>query len=352
MEIPRFLFVLIILFLSRGACAESLKFDAVPPDPLLAKVMGNIAWWIYAEGEIDADAGDRLEQLLIKNNIPNGSFIVLSSPGGNLIGGMRLGRVIRKHFLNTDIGLKDDKSSKPSICASACAIAYLGRDFRFLRKGSLFGVHRFFFSQPMQNEGDIAQMLSALEIAYFQEMGIDPELFSVATQAGRESAVFPTRSELTRLNVVNDGAQKVKWTIESLPDVIYLKGERDTMRGINKFLIVCGKGSRPYLHVIFDAGRQANEIMSMKAESLVIDSKNIPIEAHHAGRYVQNGWLNTMFTLDDELLSKLQKAKTVGLALQFSHEAPIFVGFNDMSFAEGAKKLPGLLSVCAGQVKR
>lgn len=348
MGIRVFLFVLIILF-SESAYAGSLKFALVPPDPLLAKVMGNIAWWIYAEGEIDADAGGRLEQLITKNKIPNGSFIVLSSPGGNLIGGMKLGRVIRKHFLNTDIGVEDKKSS---ICASACAVAYLGGDFRFLRQGSLFGVHRFFFSQPTPNESDIAQMLSALEIAYFQEMGIDPELFSVAVQAGKESAVFPSRSELKRLNVVNDGVQKVKWTLESLPDVIYLKGERDTLRGINKFLIVCGKGHKPYLHVIFDAGRQANEIMPMKAESLVIDDNNIAIEKHHAGRYIQNGWLNAMFTLDENLLSKLQGAKTVGFALQSSHDAPIFVGFNDMPFGDGAKKLPGLLSVCAGQAKR
>jgi hypothetical protein len=61
-----------------------------------------------------------------------------------------------------------------------------------------------------------------------------------------------------------------------------------------------------------------------------------------------NGWINATFNLTDDLLKKILVAKTVGVAFQFRHGAPVFLGFNGMEFPEGAKKLAGLIEVCRG----
>jgi hypothetical protein len=37
----------------------------------------------------------------------------------------------------------------------------------------------------------------------------------------------PTPNDHLQLNVINNGSQAAKWTIESIPGAIYLKGEQD-----------------------------------------------------------------------------------------------------------------------------
>ncbi|HXQ41612.1 MAG TPA: hypothetical protein VN821_10105, partial [Candidatus Udaeobacter sp.] len=81
---------------------EQMQFRALPPlQP--AEVFGN-AWTIYADGPIDADAGPRLERLIRDDDIPPKSLLYLNSPGGNLMGGMTLGRVTRSALMLTYVG--------------------------------------------------------------------------------------------------------------------------------------------------------------------------------------------------------------------------------------------------------
>jgi len=56
--------------------------------------------------------------------------------------------------------------------------------------------------------------------------------------------------------------------------------------------------------------------------------------------------INALYHLNAKILAALRQAKRVGLALQPTREAAIFVGFDDLPFQEGAAKLPGLLGVC------
>jgi len=110
------------------AIAQTMKFVARPPYELLRANMGDDRWEIYASGEIDAGAGKRLDALMEQKIIDDGSVLYLDSPGANLIGGMELGRTIRKHHLTTDIARKgeDHDESEPASCVSGCALAFLG----------------------------------------------------------------------------------------------------------------------------------------------------------------------------------------------------------------------------------
>ena len=83
---------------------------------------------------------ERLKQFLLKNNVPNWSLLFLNSPGGNLLAGMKLGKVIRKWELFTHIGKASKNGehfeSDPGECYSACALAFLGGEYRFHKDGS------------------------------------------------------------------------------------------------------------------------------------------------------------------------------------------------------------------------
>ena len=82
-----------------------MEFEAVPPD-LGTLLRDGSSWEIFATGEVDLRAGDKLEQLLAEKAIPNGSDLHIHSGGGKSIGGMNLGRVIRAHNLITHVAKK------------------------------------------------------------------------------------------------------------------------------------------------------------------------------------------------------------------------------------------------------
>ena len=181
-------------------------------------------------------------------------------------------------------------------------------------------------------------------------MGVDPEFLTEMTKAGKAEVNLIPYNDLVRLNVINNGQTKTRWTIESMGEAIYLKGERATFHGINKFILICNSNRTVTLYAIFDPERREREIANMAAISLLIDGTPMPIATQlFDGPKLVNGWINVMFSLNDTLLSAIQRAKTVGVSFQFSYGAPIFLGFDGMEFAEGAKKLPGFLHTCIRQ---
>jgi hypothetical protein len=331
--------------------SETMQFNGQPPSTPI-EVFGN-AWTIFADGVIDAEAGARLRTFIQERHIPRKSMLYLNSPGGNLIGGMELGRVIRDAELITDVGRPAGDTKKTVLaagCYSACTLAFLGGEFRYLSEGSKYGVHRFYSAVKSDQDADLAQIVSASVVQYARDMGVDPEFLTEMTKAGKAEVNLIPYNDLVRLNVINNGQTKTRWTIESMGEAIYLKGERATFHGINKFILICNSNRTVTLYAIFDPERREREIAKMAAISLLIDGTPMQIATQlFDGPKLVNGWINVMFSLDDTLLSAIQRAKTVGVSFQFSYGAPVFLGFDGLEFAEGAKKLPGFLHTCLRQ---
>jgi hypothetical protein len=328
-----------------------MQFSAYPPDAHYEEFMGDHAWRIFATGLIDANADKRLAALIASKGIPQGSTLYLHSPGGSLVGGMSLGRVIRKNELRTFVGQFDPNlkylGSKPGYCYSACATAFLGGKFRYWTNGSIYGVHRFFWNAHSNSDADLAQIVSAAVVEYIRSMGVDTKLFALASQAGASEVITPSHEMLLELNVVNDGRTLVKWTIESLPEgVMYLKGEQDTDYGKNRFMLACPSSGPMFLYAIFSGGRNAEQDMMFPVNWLFLDGEPVRIDQQLESKQNTNGNINLVYRLDAALLMAISKAKTVGVGLQPSTAAPIFAGFNNMPFADGAAKLPGFLAVC------
>lgn len=89
------LLVEVVLSGNVRAQPEEMTFLTQPPIPP-AEIFGN-AWTIFAEGPIDPGASARFKRIIADNKIPPLSLVHFNSPGGNLLAGMELGRLIRKN---------------------------------------------------------------------------------------------------------------------------------------------------------------------------------------------------------------------------------------------------------------
>jgi hypothetical protein len=335
--------------------ADVMQFATYPPSSIVEKTMGDHAWRIFATGVIDATADKRLAALIADEKIPFHSSLYLHSPGGSLSGGMALGRVIRENKLTTFIGQFDAtsknrfyKESEPGYCYSACATAFLGGEYRYWTNGSVYGVHRFFWNKHSDTDADAAQMISAIVVEYIRSMGVDTKIFALASQAGPSELITPSHEELLELNAVNDGRKPTKWTIESIKEAMYIKGEQETANGTNKFLIVCPTDDTPMaIDVFFDAGQNAEQVMTWPVHWLFLNGQKIGMDKRLLSKTANtDGNINLIYQLDTALLTAISRANTVGIGLQPTTAAVIFSGFDFMPFEGAAAKLPGFLAVC------
>lgn len=327
---------------------QSMTITYYRPPKAMVKILGS-HWYIFLDGKIEGDTAEKVEAFLKNNNVPPWSFVILNSPGGSLFGGMELGRIFRKYQLNTDVGVQSGRKNEKyeytsGECYSSCTYAYLGGNFRFLKKGSHYGVHRFYASNPAYNSMDVAQITSAQIVSYLREMEVDPEFFNLSTKAGADGIFEPPRPLLEKLSIVNNGWGTTTWSVESKKGVVYLKGERNTQYGINKFMLVCVPKAGLFLHMIFDPQGRQDEVLKMPAHSLVLDMQDEPIAP--MSTEIVNGWFNADYRLTEDQLRRIAEAKTVGVILRWSYEGPVFLGFNAMPFGDGADKLPGVANSC------
>jgi hypothetical protein len=347
-RVTAILFCISLLFLTSQSYAQKKLVIEGFPSELPVEIAGN-SWFVFLDGIIDSDAPKRFEQYIKQNHIPDRSIVYLNSPGGSLIAGIELGRLLRKYGLSTDVGRKSPASNKrfdieEGGCYSACAYAYLGGQFRYLKEDSHYGVHQFKSAGQEGGDEGTAQIASAVIVEYVRSMDVDTELFGLSVSASPATMNEIDKATLERLNVVSNGRTRPVWTIESTDGQLYLKGQRITEEsGVNKFILYC-EGQRTKLLVIFDALRRDNELMNMAAHSLLIDDQVYPVDA--SSKRIQNGLYNGAYDLSSKEILALRKAERVGLALQFTYEAPVFFGFQGMPVADGRQKLIGILNQC------
>lgn len=173
---------------------------------------------IFASGDIDIDTADRLAAEASRRGLGRGTVLVLDSPGGRLLGGLRLGRAIRRFGFDTRIG-RIDETGRPSdgICASACALAFLGGSRRDVSPGSRFGVHRFYFPEGSRSfdEDELGRLqeLTGQLVNYASNMGVDARLVSMSTSKADLKVLTP--EELRRLRVVWNPRSFSPWEVRT-----------------------------------------------------------------------------------------------------------------------------------------
>ena len=140
--------LLVVTVTSYVTAARSMEFTQHFDGAM--RMDGN-STWISADGEITADTPAAFEAFLENALIFKRQAIVINSPGGSVVAGLKLGAIIRKRDFLTTVArtLKTGRSvmdghisiSKlaPGECASSCVFAFAGGIERYVADGSRVG---------------------------------------------------------------------------------------------------------------------------------------------------------------------------------------------------------------------
>lgn len=168
---------------------------------------------VLAIGQIDKDTPTQFSAFA--SGLPQGTWVALSSPGGSLVGGLKLGLLIREMGFNTTISSTD---YSPPNCMSACAYAFAGGITRHLSEGSKYGLHQFKGTEKAIGDSE-SQKISATIAKYLDQMGIDRHLLDYAQVTASDKVAVLTLAQAKLLRVDNTGQSPYpRWKLEATTD--------------------------------------------------------------------------------------------------------------------------------------
>jgi hypothetical protein len=234
--------------------------------------------WIVAEGKIDAGAASRLRRLLTKLGRPRPP-IYFHSPGGSVIGGIELGRLIREQKLEVSVGhtiSPDCDQGKPAEksceaqkrsgeaiaseidplryqCNSSCVIALAGGTVRHVPPMVKLGIHDVGLDpDKAPPPGVTVRQVKAVARErirdYWRDMGIDDALFKTASAIPFESQRLIGRDEIVRFGIDRSASGEAGWELVNNPTPALIKrffarADSDLFQHIEGLLIAnCGSG--------------------------------------------------------------------------------------------------------------
>jgi hypothetical protein len=136
------------------------------------------------------------------------------------------------------------------------------------------------------------------------------------------------------------------WTVETRSKTVSLKGAEGTESEMTRFVITCGSTPPLVLVVTFDAGNNAQHVMTLRAVSLVAGSERPRLMGREMRRDRRKQLVTLTYRLDDRMVAAIRQAERVGIQLQTTFESSFFHGFDSMSFEGGAAKWPEFMSAC------
>jgi len=118
------------------------------------------------------------------------AIVSFESNGGNLLAGIRIGTLIRQKGFSTVV-------DSGAVCASACALAWLGGKTRSIGDGARVGFHAA--ARTADGLRIESAMGNALVAAYLSQLGFRPEAIAYVTKSGPASMTWLTFADAQRL---------------------------------------------------------------------------------------------------------------------------------------------------------
>ena len=212
---------LTLLTVDMARAAEPMSFDLITiagPAPCRSRVCprGDVrADVVTAQGEINNETADAFAAFL-QQHAADPDFrplVLLSSPGGTVVGSMKLGLAFRRVGASVLVARARGGDSSDELhvvsgyCMSACVYAFFGGQRRIIPSGSHLGIHRMaiyshsfdFFgggesTTRSYGTGELVQALSA----YTKLMGVNPAVIAEAEQIEPDSIHIVTPKEIAR----------------------------------------------------------------------------------------------------------------------------------------------------------
>jgi Clp protease len=300
----------------------SLSIEVVPPAT------------IVLDGPIDERAAQRLREEITGREIASAT-VILNSPGGLLMEGIALGRLIRQLGFSTSV-------APGGVCHSACVFALLGGVYRFGAAQSRIGVHRF-SSSSAAVDADTAQVVAAAVVNYIREMGADVDLFDRMTRKGSGQLLVLGQKELRQLGVINDGRLAARWALQAQGPVMVLKGVQETSEGKGEVRLSC-QDNQVQFQLAFSAGERADELVSAATRHLMrIGEGFVPLPEPVEPLSAHEGYVSGTFVLGPGQLKRLANPDSIGYAVQSSGRSS---GFAVDTAGGGAEDISNFLASC------
>jgi hypothetical protein len=108
------------------------------------------------------------------------------------------------------------QGTRPGICASACAFAFMGGVDRSVGEGDRLGMHQFFTVESTALNSSDIQKLVGITLIHTLRMGIDPIVIAAASTTSSEDMYFFSQTELVETDLVTAGRRQDDWKL--IPD--------------------------------------------------------------------------------------------------------------------------------------
>jgi hypothetical protein len=314
---------------------------------------------ISAFGRIEEGDDEKFRRFLDRATPPPRTLVYINSGGGHVEAAMAIGRLIRQAWFSTSIGtyiLVPRQIDEPIIprkltpgrCISAATLMFLGGRLRYFPEGSEFGVHQFSFKNPTPDSIERSQRLSAAIATYIAEMGIPPAFLELSAGTRGDQVKLVSEDQLTDLQVITGGVTKPTWGVEIHEEAMWVRGERDSLWGHGKVMLICSKTDGFAFSALVETMGRDNELMSFPLVEIVVNDEEIRIDISDRCLRAPSG-IYTMFmaNISKSEARLLASSKSFGIQIRGSAQAEIFFGISAIS-TEGAEgKLQGLYKMGA-----
>lgn len=298
-----------ILLLSSQARAMSFEKE----ERCIAPAKPRCQTVVLGVGQIDKQTPEQFKA--IAKDLPPGSWLALSSPGGSVVGAMRLGQLVREMGFNTTISSTD---YSPPNCLSSCAYAFAGGLTRHLPEGSKYGIHQFRGMDKALNE-DESQKISATLNSYLDTMGVDRRLLDYAQVTTSDKISVLTLAQAKLLKVDNTGQSPYpRWRLEAMANGQLIAINNPTSVSgkppVSLAFIALPKSSNTdrkpaegnTLLIIFYRSEEANLFSQKIDHALSINQKTFNLKQVEDWQKKTNGYQAT-FMISDEAMTTLSQ---------------------------------------------
>lgn len=162
---------------------------------------------IFVTGELRRNDSTRFTELALQNR---SAMVVLASPGGSLSAGIEIGETVR---------LLDMRTMVPgtAICASACALAWLGGTRRIMNDGAQIGFHAA-YRLEQSGQASVSSMGNALVGGYLNKLGLSDQAIFYITRSDPGAMQWLTQQDALQLGIsLQTALRSAKQTGNSAP---------------------------------------------------------------------------------------------------------------------------------------
>jgi hypothetical protein len=256
-------------------CGGVLTVDELRAADIFLVPTGTAVDLVIVSGEILPGDADRFAEIV---RLSQSGAVLLESPGGSLLDGLRIGRTIRDAGFSTGV-------APDTACASACALAWLGGIERYMNANSLVGFHAAY----VETDGQVvvSGIGNALVGAYLNDLGLSDD-----------AVIFVAAAAPNDMNWLNAAQAK-----QAGIDLILLEADGSAERVENNVVLQLPTGFR---WIVLESSASLSTLKTLQYADQIVQTQNGyfaavagPYELTHAERLL----LSEPFIPEDAYLS-------------------------------------------------